>query len=80
MRDHCPGTANIRTPTLKLKACPECGSEIEVFSIDTKVICPNCEFVIYNSIASCIKWCQHAKDCVGEEVYNQFFQDDKITD
>ena len=80
MRDHCPGTANLRTPTLKLKVCPECGGEIEEFSIDTISQCPSCGFVIYNSISSCIKWCQYAKDCVGEDVYNQFTQGENIKD
>jgi len=74
MKEHCPGTSSIRTPTLKMKPCPECGGEIEVFSIDTKSKCAVCGFVIYNSVASCIKWCPHAKECVGEDVYNQMTQ------
>ena len=41
MLDKCPGTANMRTPTLKIKNCPECGEEIEIFSTDMKVNCGN---------------------------------------
>ena len=27
MLDHCPGAANLRTPTLTIKKCPQCGEE-----------------------------------------------------
>ncbi len=71
MLDRCPGAINIRTPTLKLKNCPECGGEIEIFSIDVNVKCSNCGFTIYNDIESCIKWCRYAEECVGEELYSK---------
>jgi len=61
----------MRTPTLKIKTCPECGEEVEIFSTDIKVACRKCGFIIYNDIESCIQWCTHAKDCVGEELYNK---------
>lgn len=70
MFEKCPGAANMRTPTLKLKSCPECGSEVEIFSIDIKVNCPECGFTVYNDIESCIQWCQHAEKCVGKELYD----------
>ncbi len=50
MLDHCPGAANLRTPTLSIKKCPQCGEEVEIFSNDVKVACGNCGFVIYNDI------------------------------
>lgn len=68
--DGCPGAANIRTPILKIKKCPECGEEIEVFSTDIEVKC-KCGFTIYNDIESCIQWCKYAKECVGEELYKK---------
>ena len=71
MFDKCPGAANMRTPTLKIKVCPECGEEVEIFSIDVKVKCSKCGFVVYNNIESCIQWCLYAKECVGEELYNR---------
>ena len=71
MLDKCPGTSFLRTPTLKVKYCPECGNEVEVFSTDVKVKCNNCGFVVYNNVESCIQWCRHAKDCVGEEIYEK---------
>ena len=71
MFDKCPGAVNMRTPTLKIKNCPECGEEIEIFSTDVKVKCRNCGFNIYNDIKSCIQRCLYAKECVGEELYKK---------
>jgi len=71
MFDKCPGAANIRTPIIEIKKCPECGEEVEIFSDEMKVNCPNCDFTIYNDIQSCVQWCKYAKECVGEELYNR---------
>ena len=71
MLDDCPGAAQFtRTPTLKIKKCPECGADVEIFSTELKVKCGKCGFTIYNDLGSCIQWCKYAKECVGEEVYN----------
>lgn len=66
--DHCPGSEFIRTPTLTVKTCPECGAEVEVFSNDASVRCEGCGFEVYNDLKSCIQWCEHAGECVGPEV------------
>ena len=71
MLDKCPGAANMRTPILKIKDCPECGKEVEIFSTDIKVKCSNCGFIVYNNIESCIQWCKYAKECVGDELYTK---------
>ncbi len=71
MKDKCGGAASLRTPTLKVKRCPECDKEIEVFSTDIEIRCGNCGFVIYNELESCIQWCKYAKECVGEELYKK---------
>ena len=60
-----------RTPTIHEKICPQCGNVIELFSIDTQVACEHCGFVAYNDSLSCVQWCQYAKQCVGEEMYEQ---------
>lgn len=71
----CPGSASIKgTPTLKTKRCPECGKELEMFSSEMTVTCKNCGFVAYNDTQTCILWCKYAKECVGEETYNQYMQ------
>jgi hypothetical protein len=71
MPDHCPGAANLRTPTLAIRKCPQCGEEVELFSNDVSVKCSRCGFEVYNDIASCVQWCRYAKECVGTELYNR---------
>jgi len=67
--DGCPGAAAIKgAPTLKEKVCPNCGGIIEMFSSDSHVQC-KCGFVAYNDIQSCVRWCAHARECVGDEAY-----------
>jgi len=76
MHDRCPGADNILMPTIKLKKCPQCGEEIEVISSDMQANCPRCGFTIYNDLVSCIEWCEYAKECVGEEVYERLKKKD----
>ena len=71
MLDKCPGAANILRPTLILKNCPECGEENELLSTEAKKNCSKCGFTIYNDVVSCVQWCEYAKECVGEELYNR---------
>lgn len=63
--------AKPKTPTIIEKICPKCGQIIEMFSIDTQMTCEHCGFVAYNDTLSCVQWCQYAKECVGEEMYQQ---------
>jgi len=70
MLSMCPGAANIKgAPTLKIKICPECGTEIELFSVDTQAKCEKCGFIAYNDMLHCIAWCRYARECVGDEIY-----------
>ena len=62
------------TPTIIEKVCPQCGREIELFSIDTQMPCEHCGFIAYNDTLSCVQWCAHAKECVGEEMYAQMMK------
>jgi len=70
--DRCPGSANIRTPTLAAKKCPRCGEEIEIFSNEVSASCGRCGLVVYNDQASCIRWCRYAEECVGPEIVRKF--------
>jgi NADH pyrophosphatase NudC (nudix superfamily) len=74
MLDYCPGATNLKTPTLSIRKCPQCGVEVEVFSNDISVKCSGCGFEVYNDIESCIQWCRHAKECVGEEMYRKLME------
>jgi ribosomal protein S27AE len=75
--DGCPGSASIRTPNLKVKKCPQCGEEIEIFSNEVSTSCGRCGFVIYNDQASCIRWCRYAEECVGPEIVRKFREAEK---
>ena len=66
--------ARPKTPTIIEKVCPQCGHEIELFSIDTQMPCEHCGFVAYNDTLSCVQWCQYAKQCVGEEMYESMMR------
>lgn len=69
----CPGAAGLRgTPILSIKTCPECGEEIEIFSNEVTTSCLKCGFVAYNDAQTCIEWCQYARECVGDTLYEQF--------
>ena len=67
----CPGAANMRTPTIKIKKCPKCGEEVEFFPTDMKVECSNCKFTIFSDLQSCVQWCEYAEKCLGEELYKK---------
>ena len=67
----CAGKGGLGTPTLRIIKCPECGSDIELFSTDVKVACDTCGFIAYNDINICVQWCAHAEECVGTELYNK---------
>ncbi|MFO7995839.1 MAG: hypothetical protein R6U93_01630 [Dehalococcoidia bacterium] len=71
MFDKCPGAIGIRTPTIIIKNCPECGEEVETLSSEMQTRCRNCGFTIYNDLESCLQWCKYARECVGEEAYNR---------
>ena len=72
LMESCQGKP--KTPTLHEKVCPRCGNIIEIFSIDTEVACDTCGFVAYNDTLSCVQWCEYARKCVGDEVYEQMMK------
>jgi len=73
----CPGAARMKgTPEIHVKTCPECGKEIEIFSVDTHTQCV-CGFIAYNQTQNCIAWCAYARECVGDEIYEMFMGGNK---
>ena len=69
----CPAAARFKTPEIIEKTCPVCGREIELFSVDTHTPC-ECGFIAYNETQSCIKWCNYARECVGDKIYDKFIR------
>ena len=45
-----------------------------MFSIDTQMACEKCGFVAYNDTLSCVQWCQYARKCVGDEMYEHMME------
>jgi predicted nucleic acid-binding Zn-ribbon protein len=68
MFDKCPGSGLVKTPTIKLKKCPQCGETIEMFSNELQTNCPKCGLAVFDDIASCVQWCKWAEECVGPEM------------
>lgn len=62
------------TPTIHEKTCPQCGSIIEIFPIDTEVACDTCGFIAYNNTLSCVQWCEHARKCMGDQMYEHMME------
>lgn len=72
MLEGCQGKP--RTPTIIEKVCPQCGQLVELFSIDTQMACENCGFIVYNDTLSCVQWCQYARKCVGDAMYEHMME------
>ena len=64
------------TPTLTIQKCPQCGEDVEIFSSDAKVRCSKCRLEVFTDTNLCIRWCAHAKECWGTELYERFKNDD----
>jgi len=62
----CQGKPRVELITRK---CPGCGAEVELVTTDTEVICEKCGHKIFNDTLSCVKWCEHARECMGDEMY-----------
>lgn len=71
MINKCPGqdSRNIKVETIR---CPNCGHQVEIFSDEVKVSCSKCNnLVCRERLPSCVDWCKYAKECVGEERWQQ---------
>jgi len=72
MYSRCPGQdgKNLRVALYK---CPNCGADVEIFSDEIKVRCRKCGQSVYREkIPSCLEWCASARQCLGEERWQQF--------
>ncbi len=79
--DHtfCPGAKLLRQPAPEEIPCPTCGQEVEIWTDEIRGFCSNCKrIVLKDSSTSCLDWCKYGKDCVGEDVYNQYMENRAI--
>ena len=76
--DHafCPGARLLRQPVPELFPCPNCGTEVEIWSDEFRRVCPKCrKMVLRPGGMSCLEWCKQAKECVGEATYESWSAD-----
>ena len=68
----CPGAINIREVNPEDITCPQCGSEVEIWSDELTARCSHCGAAISREQgASCIDWCHFAEECIGTDKYQR---------
>ena len=71
----CPGSQKFRQPQPEFVKCIVCGEEVEIWTDEVSVSCPKCNSPVARRAAqSCLDWCKHAKECVGEERYKAYLK------
>jgi DNA-directed RNA polymerase subunit RPC12/RpoP len=71
MDGKCPGQ-DMRNLRVSVHKCPNCGAEVEIFSDELRVKCPNCKKYVYKErVPSCIEWCTAAPQCLGKEKWEE---------
>jgi HD superfamily phosphohydrolase YqeK/predicted RNA-binding Zn-ribbon protein involved in translation (DUF1610 family) len=79
--DHafCPGSKLLRQPAPELFPCPNCGTEVEIWTDEFKRICPSCrKMVLRPGGMSCLEWCKMGKECVGEATYESWVRNKTV--
>jgi len=68
----------MRNLRVSVHKCPNCGTEVEIFSDEMRVKCRKCgSYVHKEKVPSCIEWCASARECLGEERWRQLKGKDK---
>lgn len=69
---NCPGGESLRNPTLSYVTCPNCNTEVEIWSDEVRAACHVCgTFVFRERRPACIDWCPAAVECFGEARYRE---------
>jgi len=67
----CPGQSH-RNLKAELQQCSACGYQVEIFSDELMVRCPDCDREVYaKKNPSCIDWCKAAEKCLGQDRYEE---------
>lgn len=71
MFSKCPGQ-DTRKLRVELHKCPNCGAEVEIFSDESRIKCQKCGTIVFREkMPSCVEWCSSARQCLGEERWQQ---------
>lgn len=69
----CPGAGLTRQPEPEAFNCPSCGYEVEIWTDEFSRPCRKCGTIVTKSEGlSCVQWCRHAQECIGEARYTQY--------
>lgn len=69
----CPGSLVFMQPRPEAVPCAVCGAETEIWSDEAQGTCPSCGAqVVRFATQSCVDWCRHARECLGEEKYKKY--------
>ncbi len=68
--NRCPGSAAFIQPKPEMLLCPNCGSEVEIWTDEAVARCPACLNTVMRELAqSCLDWCPQAEKCLGTLKY-----------
>ena len=71
----CPGSISFRQPKPETVKCPACCTEVEIWTDEAAATCPKCaNTVTRNSGQSCLDWCKHARECLGDDKFRKYLQ------
>ncbi len=69
----CPGSLVFMQPKPDMIPCVACGADTEIWSDEAEGKCPSCgATVVRYASQSCVDWCKHAKECLGEDKYKKY--------
>jgi len=78
----CPGSKNVREPLPEIFTCPNCRTEVEMWTDEHIRKCHSCGKAVSRELdtAWCIQWCQYAKECIGAEKYEELLATGMISE
>jgi len=59
----CPGLDNFVRPKPEYITCPNCGSEVEIWTDEEETVHENCGAKVSRKVLSCLEWCEYADKC-----------------
>ncbi len=72
MKEHCPGSREIRQPWPEEIRCRKCGAALEIWSDETETLCKECGALHARPLGpSCAEWCASARECLGADVVDK---------
>ncbi len=74
-KEGCPGSREITNPYPEEIRCRWCGMINEIWSDEPEMECKGCKKTISRQMAcNCLLWCPGAKQCVGEQKYENLLK------